>query len=236
MIKAVAIVSGGMDSVTLAHYVKEKVDEVHGLGFNYGQRHKKELTFAEKLVKAGVLDSYQVVDLTNLKALLSKSVLTDHDRDVPDGHYAEETMKQTVVPNRNMIMLSIAAGFAVTIEATRGVWTGVHGGDHFIYPDCRPGFIDAANRTIKVANEGFLDFDTGAVNAPFLMGTKGDIVLIGTELGVDYAQTWSCYKGGRIHCGRCGTCVERKEAFGEHKIVDPTKYEDEDFEIKAYRG
>src|SRR5688572_6643523 len=128
MSKAVAIVSGGMDSVTLAHYLKDGIaDEVHGLGFNYGQRHSKELSYAAQLVP-GVLTSYQVVNLSNLQELVSKSVLTDHERDVPDGHYTAESMKQTVVPNRNMIMLSIAAGYAVTLGAEQGVWTGVHGG------------------------------------------------------------------------------------------------------------
>jgi 7-cyano-7-deazaguanine synthase len=163
-------------------------------------------------------------------------VLTDHDRDVPDGHYAEETMKATVVPNRNMIMLSIAVGYAVTVEAGNGVWTGVHSGDHFIYPDCRPQFIQRVNETAKVANEGFMQWLPEAITAPFLGSTKADICGLGAELGVDFRKTWSCYKGGVIHCGRCGTCVERKEAFRLSEVIDPTEYEDPDFAIQAYRG
>jgi 7-cyano-7-deazaguanine synthase len=145
-------------------------------------------------------------------------------------------MKATVVPNRNMIMLSIAAGYAVTVGAYLGVWTGVHSGDHFIYPDCRPQFIQRVNDTVKVANEGFMDWLPEAVTAPFLGIGKHDIARLGDELNVDYRKTWSCYKGGPIHCGRCGTCVERKEAFLLSGVIDPTEYEDPAFEIAAYRG
>jgi 7-cyano-7-deazaguanine synthase len=234
--RAVAIVSGGMDSVTLAHFLKARDVEVHGLGFNYGQRHKKELTFAEQLVTDGVLASYKVVDLSGMQDLLSASVLTDLSRDVPDGLYSEESMKQTVVPNRNMIMLSIATGYAITLQAMHGVWTGVHAGDHFIYPDCREPFIDFLNDAVMAGNEGFHNFFGRALHAPFIGKTKDDIASLGYDLGVDYAKTWSCYKGGEIHCGRCGTCTERKEAFRLAEVVDPTEYEDEAFEVEAYRG
>lgn len=234
MSKVVAIVSGGMDSITLAHFAKKAGhDEVHGLGFNYGQRHAKELEFA---TKCSALTSYRIVNLAPLNSLLSASVLTDHSREVPDGHYAADNMKQTVVPNRNMIMLSIAAGYAVTIGAN-SVWTGVHGGDHFIYPDCRASFIGLASEAIYYGNEGFNEWHPqGPIIAPFVDMGKHDIAALGNELGVDYSQTWSCYKGGWHHCGRCGTCVERKEAFRLAKVVDPTVYEDPTFEIEAYRG
>lgn len=239
-VPAVVVISGGMDSVTLAYWVNQYLsDNVHGISFNYGQRHKKELDYAARLAHptVGLLKSHTIVDLSNIQELVSASSLTNPDIDVPDGHYAEETMKQTVVPNRNMIMLSIAVGFAVTLQARGGVWTGVHGGDHFIYPDCRPGFIGAANQAGIKGNEGFIDWTVGAINAPFLGMGKHDIAKMGVEeLNVPYENTWSCYKGGDIHCGRCGTCVERKEAFRLAECADPTEYEDETFEIEAYRG
>lgn len=236
---AVAIISGGMDSATLAHYMKKELGiyEIHGVGFNYGQRHQKELAFALHLVEDGIITSYETVDLRILQDLLGRSVLTDHSRDVPDGHYAEDTMKQTVVPNRNMIMLSIAAGWAVTLQCAQGIWTGVHSGDHFIYPDCRPQFIQRVNDTIVVGNDGFIDWNMGdAVHAPFLGMGKHDIAKLGSTLEVDYRKTWSCYKGESNHCGRCGTCVERKEAFVLSGVIDPTVYEDPNFEIEAFRG
>jgi len=235
---SVAIISGGMDSVTLAHHMKKNLGqaEVYGIGFNYGQRHQKELAYASLLVEDGILIDYKTVDLRVLQDLLGASVLTDHEREVPDGHYAEESMKQTVVPNRNMIMLSMAIGYAVTLEAADGVWTGVHSGDHFIYPDCRPIFIQKVAETARVANEGFMEWTTDAVIAPFLGGGKHDIAALGAEIDVDYRKTWSCYKGGQIHCGRCGTCVERKEAFRLSEVIDPTEYADPNFEIEAYRG
>lgn len=235
--KAVVVVSGGMDSVTLAHWVQKNIEsEVHGISFNYGQRHKKELDFASALVSDGVLASHRVVDLQNIQELVSASSLTNPDVAVPDGRYDHETMKITVVPNRNMIMLSIAVGFAVTIEAKAGVWTGVHGGDHFIYPDCRPPFIAAADAAALAGNEGFIDWVSNAIHAPFITIGKHDICRIGNDLGVDFNKTWSCYKGGEIHCGRCGTCTERKEAFALSGVIDPTEYEDPEFEIPAYRG
>jgi 7-cyano-7-deazaguanine synthase len=234
MSSAVAIVSGGMDSITLAYYMKAQgIDEVHGLGFNYGQRHKKELSFP---TLHDAIDSFEIVDLHDVQRLISKSVLTDHTRDVPDGHYAEDTMKQTVVPNRNMIMLSIAVGYAVTLQAEEGVWTGVHAGDHFVYPDCRPGFIVSAENAAWNGNEGFINWNGAAIKAPFVQLGKHDIAELGGKYGVAYSNTWSCYKGGEIHCGRCGTCVERKEAFRLSLVVDPTVYEDASFEIEAYRG
>ena len=238
MSKAVVICSGGMDSVTLAHDVKRNyADEVYGLGFDYGQRHKKELEFAKQLVEDGILDDYTVVDLSSIQELVSASTLTDLTREVPDGLYSEEQMKLTVVPNRNMIMLSIAVGYAVTIQAREGVFTGVHGGDHFIYPDCRPDFIYYADGAAIKGNEGFIEWAASrAIITPYIRLGKHDIAARGAELQVDFLKTWSCYKGGDVHCGRCGTCTERKEAFRLAKVVDPTEYLDPDFKIEAYRG
>lgn len=218
--KTVAVVSGGMDSVTLAYHLVDLGHDVHLISFNYGQRHKKELEFA-KVAAERLGMPHDIVDLSNISALVSKSALTS-DAPVPDGHYAEDTMRQTVVPNRNAIMLNIAAGLAVTIGAN-AVATGVHAGDHYIYPDCRPQFISTLTAMLKVANEGFVSTDF-QVLAPFVNSTKGDICARGDEVGVPWLDTWSCYKGGEIHCGSCGTCFERREAFGEAGVTDPTPY------------
>lgn len=222
MTKVVAIVSGGMDSVTLVHYLQSRGYETTVIGFDYGQRHKKELAFAESAAKRFALD-FHLVDLSNITKLISRSSLTNTEIDVPDGHYAEQTMKQTVVPNRNAIMLNIAAGLAVTIGAEH-IATAIHAGDHYIYPDCRPAFRSSLEQTLKIANEGFIDKDF-SILAPFVLSTKGEIAKIGDQLGVPWNETWSCYKGREIHCGACGTCFERREAFVEANVEDPTEYE-----------
>jgi 7-cyano-7-deazaguanine synthase len=224
-------VSGGMDSTVLTAYIKHLgIDKLHGVGFNYGQRHNKELTFA---ANNRFIDTWHEVNLQNLNVLLQGSSLTSADIEVPDGHYAEESMKATVVPNRNMIMLSIAIGYAVSLKADAGVWFGVHAGDHFIYPDCRPEFVDAISHAAMVGTDGFSNGDM-EVRAPFSNMTKAQIARMGYELDVNFAKTWSCYKGGEVHCGRCGTCVERKEAFRVAQVIDPTAYLDPDFEVQAY--
>lgn len=235
---SVAIVSGGLDSVTLVHRMIEDGYKPHLLSFNYGQRHRKELTFAAAAAKRLDL-RHDIVDLRGLTHLISNSALTSpkstpgnpghkydelgnqigefKDIEVPEGHYAEDSMKATVVPNRNMIMLSIAAGVAVNYQY-RAIGIGVHGGDHFIYPDCRSGFIYTASDAILIGNEGLNAFDTSNFNssciyAPYINKTKEDIAYDALRMGVPLDETWSCYKGGDIHCGRCGTCVERLEAI-----------------------
>ncbi len=210
-----------MDSVTLAHYLRSKNHELTLISFNYGQRHTKELAFAD-MCATRLNVPIHTVDVGSLQSVLSGSSLTTHTIDVPDGHYAEESMKATVVPNRNAIMISIAAGLAVSIDA-EAVAVGVHGGDHFIYPDCRPEFIESIENSVKIANEGFLSSGF-KILAPFLHKTKTDIAKLGNELEVPWTDTWSCYKGLDKHCGLCGTCVERKEAFSEAKLNDPTEY------------
>lgn len=250
---SVAIVSGGLDSTTLVYHMINIGYTPHLISFDYGQRHKKELKFAAFTAKNLNL-KHDVVDLSGLTHLISNSALTSNiaanERDsaidptlysmpVPEGHYAEESMKATVVPNRNMIMLSIAAAVAVN-NKYRTIATGVHGGDHFIYPDCRPDFIFAAGQAILAGNEGFHNFTRDAPNpyvrdenlirvgfgnfkmalpiyAPFLIGTKADIAFRALELEVPLHLTWSCYKGEERHCGKCGTCVERLEAI--HRAV-----------------
>jgi 7-cyano-7-deazaguanine synthase len=220
--KAIAIISGGMDSVTLAHLLKSQGCSLHLLSFNYGQRHKKEIDFA-RLTAQDLGASHDVIDLSGVGSFLKGSALTD-EITVPDGHYAEETMKVTVVPNRNAIMLAIAYGVAV-VEQAEIVATGVHAGDHFIYPDCRPEFIAAFDKMQQLAIEGFGHPDLKLL-APFSQIGKHDIVTIGARLRVPYERTWSCYKGGEIHCGTCGTCVERREAFELAGVDDPTVYQD----------
>jgi 7-cyano-7-deazaguanine synthase len=274
---SVVIVSGGLDSTILVYDMIEKGYRPHMLSFNYGQRHHKELRFAEYTSKKLGL-RHDIVDLTALTHLISNSALTSQNKtshpavpksdraiEVPEGHYAEDSMKATVVPNRNMIMLSIAAGIAVN-NKYKTIATGVHGGDHFIYPDCRPEFIFAAGQAILKGNEGFHNFHVDGpavaqvslngeeksyypalpIFTPYLNQTKADIAYRGIELEVPFEETWSCYKGGEKHCGRCGTCVERLEAIDEaerkaHGTLtrawpyDATAYEDDTFWKGAVR-
>ena len=225
--KTIVICSGGLDSVSLAHVVAQEGNLHSLLSFDYGQRHVKEVEFAAAAAKRlGV--PHQIIDMRNIGTGLSGSALTD-DVDVPDGHYAEETMKVTVVPNRNAIMLSIGFGFAAAQNAD-AVATAVHGGDHFIYPDCRPGFINAFQAMQTEALDGYANVK---LLAPFVNGSKGDIVKAGHNADTPFAETWSCYKGGEIQCGRCGTCVERREAFHEAGVADPTEYADPDYWLEA---
>lgn len=211
--KTVCVLSGGMDSVTLAHFLASVRGEVAAISFNYGQRHRKELESA--MATAQMLGiSHKVIDITFLQELVSNSALTG-DIDVPEGHYEDETMKLTVVPNRNAIMANIAIGYAVNIGFDE-VALGVHAGDHAIYPDCRPEFIQALDAMAKIAN-----YKPISVYAPFLGMDKGDICRLGVKLGVDYSLSWTCYKGLEKPCGKCGSCQERAEAFAKAGVVDP---------------
>lgn len=213
----VLIYSGGMDSTVLL-YDLAKNFRVHALSIDYGQRHIKEIE-AARAICHGTTASHRVVRLGALRELLKGTCLTDNATEVPEGHYAEESMKKTVVPNRNMIMLAVAAGYAMSIKAG-SVAFAAHAGDHAIYPDCRPEFGEAMQQVFKLA-----DWHTLKLMRPYIQKTKTDLVKIGTALGVPFAKTWSCYKGGKVHCGKCGTCVERKEAFHDAGIEDPTEYE-----------
>ena len=224
--KAVAICSGGLDSTVLTYYVRTLGYDLHSLSFNYGQRHNNELLFAA-LTAMRLQIPHKIVDLKDLSSLLSGSALTSKEVEVPEGHYTAENMAITVVPNRNAIMLSIAWGYAVSIGADR-VFVGVHAGDHAIYPDCRPEFIVEMNTAMAVATKGFHS-ENLLIEAPFIYKSKTEIVMLGSKLEVPFDLTWSCYKGGRIHCGRCGTCVERAEAFSKADVPDPTAYMDKEF-------
>lgn len=214
--KIVAIVSGGMDSVTMLHDLKSQGHEIEVISFNYGQRHVKELQVAKANAEALGL-KHTVVDMDFMADLLSNSALTG-DIDVPEGHYEEENMKLTVVPNRNMIMASIAIGYAVNL-GYEAVALGVHAGDHAIYPDCRPEFIEKLNAVSQIAN-----YEPIKVIAPYVNMNKIEIVARGSEIGVDYSKTWTCYKGLDKACGRCGSCQERLEAFAANNLTDPVVY------------
>lgn len=228
--KTIVICSGGLDSVSLAHKVAAEHELCGLLSFDYGQRHAKEVEFAAECAKRlGV--PYKVVDIRSIGAALGGSALTD-DIDVPDGHYAEETMKITVVPNRNAIMLAIGFGMAAAQKAD-AVAVAVHGGDHFIYPDCRPGFIDAFQTMQNEALDGYANVQ---LYAPYVNISKAQIVEDGAKHNTPFGDTWSCYKGGDRHCGRCGTCVERREAFHLAGVEDPTDYADPDFWQAAVEG
>ncbi|WP_011583361.1 MULTISPECIES: 7-cyano-7-deazaguanine synthase QueC [Chelativorans] len=221
--KTFVICSGGLDSVSLAHKVAVEKTLAGLISFDYGQRHKKELDFARACAQR--LDvRHMIIDIRAVGEGLAGSALTD-EIDVPNGHYAEDTMRITVVPNRNAIMLAIAFGVAAAQNAD-AVATAVHGGDHFIYPDCRPGFIEAFQAMQAQALDGYAKI---ALYAPYVNLSKANIVSDGVRHRTPFEATWSCYKGGKHHCGRCGTCVERREAFDLAGVTDPTTYEDAAF-------
>ncbi|MEU3342350.1 7-cyano-7-deazaguanine synthase QueC [Streptomyces sp. NPDC006668] len=225
---AVVVLSGGMDSTTLmAHYAALRYQLV-AVTVDYGQRHSKEIDSA-RAVAAHYDARHHVVDLSGFGSVLTGSALTDDSVRVPDGHYAEQSMRATVVPNRNAVLANVAASVAVA-ERAGTLALGMHAGDHFIYPDCRPAFLKALGELVAVANEGF---PTPNVDAPFITWSKSDIAAHGTLLGAPLAVSWSCYKGGERHCGTCGTCYERREAFREAGLTDPTDYLDAITEFAA---
>lgn len=216
-IKGVVVLSGGLDSTTTLYYAKQDMDEVYAISFDYGQRHNKELLAAKATCKKLKIQ-HKVINIKDIKRVLKGSALTDNIS-VPEGHYEDENMKQTVVPSRNLIFASIASAYAISVGA-RYLYLGVHGGDHAIYPDCRPEFIEALNIILKIAN-----YTQVVVRAPFITSSKADIVKEGIELGVDFKLTWTCYKGKEKACGKCGSCRERLEAFNINKRMDPLVYE-----------
>jgi 7-cyano-7-deazaguanine synthase len=229
-LRGILIVSGGLDSTTMAYSAHDEFpsDDMLMLSFNYGQRHAvQELALAGETARHLGM-KHTIIDMSFMQPLM-KSALTDTSVDVPEGHYAHDTMKATVVPNRNALMLNIGIAAAVTYGA-EFVATGVHAGDHDVYPDCRPEFIASQQRTALIANEGFIR-EGFRIIAPYLNKTKTDIAVDAGHLNVPLHKTWSCYKGGAIHCGRCSTCVERLEAIYEAGLshVDETPYEDEEY-------
>jgi 7-cyano-7-deazaguanine synthase len=221
---AVVSLSGGMDSSTLLAHMLDTEYDVIGLSFNYGQRHVKELDAAREIAKYYDIE-YHIVDLRSVGRLLTGSALTDDSVEVPEGHYEADTMKATVVPNRNAIMANIAIGVA-SARGAECVCLGIHAGDHAVYPDCRPEWVATLRHLAAASLDGF---HTPRIDTPFVNRTKTDIARIAGELLVPLGKTWSCYKGGEKHCGRCGTCVERIEAIRDAGIDDPTEYEDKSF-------
>ena len=217
MKKAVVIYSGGMDSRTVLEKAIHDDYDVHALSFNYGQRHSVELEYARRVTdKKGII--HKIIDISSINDLLQGSSLTG-DIDIPEGHYEEESMKSTVVPNRNMIMLSLAIAYAVSI-GTDKVYYGAHAGDHAIYPDCRPEFLEKMNSVAAIAN-----YEAVNIYAPYLDGNKETILQDGFKMGVDYEDTWTCYNGRQKACGKCGACQERLEAFKAVGRTDPLMYE-----------
>ncbi|MDE6561304.1 MAG: 7-cyano-7-deazaguanine synthase QueC [Muribaculaceae bacterium] len=206
---SILVLSGGMDSTTLLHDRKDQI--ALAVTFDYGSKHNaREIECAKK--NCEMLGIEHIVIPLEFMGRYFKSSLLIGGEDIPEGHYADENMKSTVVPFRNGIMLAIAAGLAES-RRLKKVMLANHGGDHAIYPDCRPGFVDAMSKAIK---EG--TYDGVIIDAPYTNITKSDIARIGKRIGVDYNLTYSCYKGGEKHCGKCGTCVERMEALRDAGI------------------
>jgi len=217
--KVVVIYSGGMDSFTVLHKAIEQGLTPYALTFDYGQRHIKEIEVAKDVCKElGV--NHKIIDISAINQLIGGSSLTDSSIEVALGHYEEENMKSTVVPNRNMILLSLAIGYAVSIGAEQ-VYYGAHSGDHAIYPDCRPEFVEKMNDVAAIAN-----YEKTEIFSPYLNSNKIGILKDGLAMGLDYSKTWTCYNGREKACGQCGSCVERLEAFAENGVTDPIPYED----------
>ena len=216
--KVVVLCSGGMDSVTALHWARREHAVVAVVSFDYGAKHNhRELPFAA-VHAAALRVRHEIIALDFVNRLFASDLLKSGG-EIPEGHYEADNMKQTVVPFRNAIMLSIACGFAESVGA-EGLVIAAHGGDHAIYPDCREEFMRAMGDTMRLGTYAGIQ-----LLRPFIALTKGGIAAEGARLGVDFTQTWSCYKGGAVHCGKCGTCVERREAFIVAGLPDPTEYE-----------
>lgn len=214
---SIIVVSGGMDSITLLYDYKDRI--ALAVSFDYGSNHNaKELPLAEMHCKRlGI--PHVTIPLMFMKDYFKSSLLEGAEA-IPEGNYDEENMKSTVVPFRNGIMLSVACGLAET-HHLKHVMMANHSGDHTIYPDCRPGFVSSMSAAMQAGT-----YDGVDIVAPYTNITKADIVRIGKRLGIDYSETWSCYKGAEHHCGKCGTCRERREALAEAGIDDTTVYDD----------
>ena len=213
---SVIIVSGGMDSITLLYDMCARISLA--VTFDYGSKHNaREIPFARlHCERLGI--EHLVIPLDFMLTYFKSSLLKGGE-EIPEGHYAADNMKSTVVPFRNGIMLSIAAGIAES-RGLKYVMMANHSGDHSIYPDCTPQFVSAMSQATKAGTYPGIE-----LLVPYTNISKGDIARRGKALGIDYAETWSCYKGGERHCGRCGTCEERREALAEAGIDDPTVYE-----------
>lgn len=230
MVKALLVLSGGMDSTTLLYKLLSEGKEVSCLTFNYGQKHIKEIDNIPNILIKAEEDfnleegniHHEVIDITSISSLIAGKSGLMSEGDIPECHYTSESAKKTVVPGRNLIMLSIAAGIAEANNISE-LYYAAHSGDWEIYPDCRGSFVEAARIVIAESSE----WNKVNLYAPFLTSSKADIVSLGLKLRVPYHLTWSCYNGREKSCGKCPTCVERLEAFNINKINDPIKYETE---------
>ncbi|MCD8207723.1 MAG: 7-cyano-7-deazaguanine synthase QueC [Bacteroidales bacterium] len=216
--RSVVLVSGGLDSTVLLAKMVAEGRSVIGFGVDYGQRHVREIESACAVcARLGV--EYKLLKLPSLKEIFGANSLTDGSVDVFEGRYEEEGMKNTVVPARNLILISLATAFAIS-EKCDTVLYAAHSGDHAIYPDCRPKFAKKLDDVVRIA-----DWHEVRLERPFVGMTKAEIVKLGNELSAPMELTWSCYKGGERHCGKCATCLERRAAFAEAKVQDLTEYE-----------
>jgi 7-cyano-7-deazaguanine synthase len=253
--RMVCLMSGGLDSTTLVAEAKSHDFEVYAMSFNYGQRHNIELTRAYEL--SGILGCKNHIQISIPNIIVAKGSLAGREEDIPEGHYADDNMASTIVPNRNALMLASAFAWAETLDAD-AVGIGAHAGDHPVYPDCRPEFLDAFEHMEHLALGRPV-----RLYRPFANADKASIVRLGAALNVPFGKTWSCYapvettrslnhgayQSGNltipsslpnsevhaawVHCGRCGTCVERKEAFVQAQVEDPTYYADQIYMIQA---
>jgi len=214
---AVLVLSGGVDSTTLLYDLLAQGKAVYPISFNYGQKHSKELICAAKTCER-LNTPLKVVDISGINQIINNSSISG-DKAIPEGHYEDENMKSTVVPNRNMILLSLAIGYAINIEA-QDVYYGAHSGDHAIYPDCREEFVIQMQGVSQVCH-----YTPVHIHAPYLHLSKADIVRKGIMLGAKYQHTWTCYNGRERACGVCGSCVERLESFDANGVTDPLEYE-----------
>lgn len=215
--KTVVILSGGLDSTTLLYHLRDAGHEVKALSIDYGQRHSKELDAAKRIAELNGVE-HRIADISGLSAIFGRNALTDLSVNVPHGEYAPSTITVTTVPNRNMIMLAIATGWAISLRYN-AVAFGAHAGAYTPYPDCQPRFAAAMNCATHVCDDAPIE-----IYAPFVQWDKGDIVKRGYDLGAPFELTWSCYEGGNVHCGKCSTCLDRLAAFAKCGFTDPVKY------------
>jgi len=212
MNSVLVVYSGGLDSYTLLNQAIKKFDRVEAITFNYGQKHNKEIEYAKSNC-AELNIKHEVVNL-HLENILAGSALVG-DIDIPEGNYDKEKMKQTIVPNRNMIMISVAASLAIKNDI-KYLWYAAHSGDHEIYPDCRPEFIDRMAAVLEICDYHKIKFE-----APFQNLSKSEIVEIGLGMGLDYSKAWTCYEGKDLPCNKCSACLERASSFKTNNMSDP---------------
>jgi len=215
--KAIIIFSGGMDSTTLLYYLLNKGYELEAISYDYGQKHKKELDCAKQICK-DLNIKHDIIDISFIGKHINSS-LTQDDQEIPEGHYESKNMESTVVHHRNLMMMTIANAIGLSRGIT-DIAYAAHAGDHIIYPDCTPSFASSAEITLNISSGKQVK-----IIRPFIDIDKTDILRIGLNLKVPYEKTWSCYKGNKLSCGKCGTCVERLEAFEKCNTKDPIEYE-----------